>query len=79
MFVGKCVMFYIQVVITWLAGSKHAEAAIKDNQKITEDLVRTIPESVSAAILKDDVGRIIPSLKVYFDDDAWDAAMSLSK
>ncbi|KAI9560248.1 hypothetical protein GHT06_014262 [Daphnia sinensis] len=67
------------MVITWLAGRTHAEAAVNNNQKITEEMVRSIPESVSTALLEDDVGKVIPSLKVYFDDDAWDAAMSLTK
>ncbi|KZS07308.1 Uncharacterized protein APZ42_028999 [Daphnia magna] len=73
----KCVMFLVMQSITWLAGSTHAEAAVKNNQKITEYMVRLVPESVSTALLEDDVGRVIPCLKVYFDDDAWDAEMNL--
>lgn len=75
----KCVMFLVMQSITWLAGSTHAEAAVKNNQKITEYMVRLVPESVSTALLEDDVGRVIPCLMVYFDDDAWDAEMNLSK
>jgi hypothetical protein len=66
------------LIISWLAGPNHADSAIKNKIKITEDIVNTIPEQVSTAILEDEVEKVIPSCKSYFDEDGWIAAMNLS-
>ena len=66
------------MVLTWLCGIANAELAISTNKKVTEEMMRTIPAHVNPAILEPDVSIELPTLTMYFEDDAWEAAKQLS-
>jgi hypothetical protein len=49
------------------------------NKKVIEDMIFTRPEQANPDLVDEDVMKIFPQCQKYFDKDAWDSAMSLSK